>query len=177
MNTCPHGASIGDTTSTCAGTAACGAGYAVAAPAASTRRPLGRGTTATTCAQVEPSPRALRTPSPSRALAQPHSALTQQATIPITAQAPRLVTAHHNHPPTHVVGGQDDLCPSSRHLLIAAVSCGGHAYDSHLGARGRLGRQDEAHNQAVQTQRLGEDEDEHHADVQLRLLGGGAHAR
>jgi len=34
----------------------------------------------------------------------------------------------------------------------------------------RLGREDEAHDQPIQTQRLGEDEDQHHAHVQLGLL-------
>mmetsp|Transcript_19926 Transcript_19926/g.47033 ORF Transcript_19926/g.47033 Transcript_19926/m.47033 type:complete len:230 (+) Transcript_19926:291-980(+) len=39
-----------------------------------------------------------------------------------------------------------------------------------------LGRENEADDQAVQPESLGEDEHEHHANVQLRLLSGGADA-
>ena len=45
-----------------------------------------------------------------------------------------------------------------------------------LRARRGLGGEDEADDEAVQAERLGEDEDEHHADVQLRLLRRRAHA-
>jgi len=44
-------------------------------------------------------------------------------------------------------------------------------------ALGLLRREDEADDETVQTQRLREDQNQHHADVQLRLLGGRAHAR
>mmetsp|Transcript_52137 Transcript_52137/g.135202 ORF Transcript_52137/g.135202 Transcript_52137/m.135202 type:complete len:221 (-) Transcript_52137:41-703(-) len=59
-----------------------------------------------------------------------------------------------------------------------AVERGGRrgVWGAPLGARRRLGGQDEADDQAVQAESLREDQDEDHADVELRLLGRRAHA-